>query len=209
MPNKCVIFAAGSCFEPLPEINDGDLVIAADAGYKNCIAANVEPDIAVGDWDSLEAPPLGCQTVNLPVEKDVTDTFAAIQAGIERGYDEFHILGGTGGRIDHTVANLQSLVYLSKRGKRGYLYDENSVITAITDGRLEFSALDGGDVGVFAADGDAEGVTISGLKYIAEGVTLTADFPLGVSNSFVGRAAYISVDKGTLTVVFPKELMMR
>ena len=199
---KCIIIGAGDFFGMIPDINEGDFVIAADAGYINCLAAGISPDLAVGDWDSAPAP-TGVERIDLPVEKDDTDTLAAIRIGLEKGFDEFHIFGGTGGRIDHTFANMQCLVFLSKRGKRGFLHDENAVITAITDGRIELLPLESGDVSVFSVDGTAEGVSVIGLKYRADDIALTADFPLGVSNSFVGRPAVIEVKRGTLLAVLP------
>lgn len=200
---KCVIFAGGTDFGVAPDIFPDDLVIAADLGYEACRIRGITPDLAVGDWDSLDNEAVKCQRVDLPVDKDDTDTLAAIRIGIEKDFREFHICCGTGGRIDHTLANMQCLVFLSKQGKRGFLYDNGSVVTAVTDGEVHFAADASGGVGVFAADGDAQGVTVKGLKYTLEDAVLTADFPVGVSNSFVGQESVIAVKKGTLYVVFP------
>lgn len=201
--NKFVVFGGGTNYGHIPEINKGDFVAAADKGYYNCIKAGIKPDIAVGDWDSASAPD-DCERIDLAVEKDDTDTLAALREGIKRGFSEFHIYCGTGGdRFDHTLANLQSLAFLSKQGKTGYLYDDACVITAVTDGRLFFPPAEGGDISVFAADGTARGVTIKGLKYSLSEGELKCDFPIGVSNSFVGKSAEISVKEGTLLVVFP------
>ena len=200
---KCVIFAGGTDFGVAPAISSEDLVIAADGGYKACTARGITPQLAVGDWDSLGDIEIDCQRVDLPVDKDDTDTLAAVRIGIERGFQEFHICCGTGGRIDHTIANIQCLVFLAKQGKRGFLYDDGSVITAVSDGEVRFAASAKGGVGVFAADGTAQGVTIKGLKYTLEDAAVTADFPVGVSNSFIGQESVVAVKKGTLLVVFP------
>ena len=200
---KCVIFAGGTDFGVAPAISPDDLVIAADGGYEACKARGILPGLAVGDWDSLGDTVIQCERVSLPVDKDDTDTLAAIRIGIERGFREFHICCGTGGRIDHTLANLQCLVFLAKQGKRGFLYDDGSVVTAVSDGEVRFPASAEGGVGVFAADGTAQGVTVKGLKYTLEDGTLTADFPVGVSNSFIGQESVVAVKKGTLFVVFP------
>ena len=200
---KCVIFAGGTDFGVAPIISPEDLVIAADAGYLACRVRKITPDLAVGDWDSLGDMVVDCERVDLPAEKDDTDTLAAIRIGIQRGFREFHICCGTGGRIDHTLANMQCLVFLSKQGKKGFLYDTGSVVTAVSDGEIRFAASAKGGVGVFAADGTAQGVTIKGLKYTVENAVLTADFPVGVSNSFIGQESVVAVKKGTLYVVFP------
>lgn len=203
---RCFIIAAGDrdCF--IPPVSEKDYVIAADRGFELCEEMGIEPNLAVGDWDSLTCPPEGCPTVNLPVEKDDTDTLAAIKIGLEKGYEEFHILFGTGGkRIDHTFANMQCLLYLSKRGKKGYLYFKESVITAVTNGFLRFLNNVQGDLAIFAADGTAHGVYEKGLKYSLNNADVSCDFPIGVSNSFTGQASEISVKDGSLYVIFPKE----
>lgn len=199
---KCIVFAAGSSFGLHPEIKEGDLVIAADAGIENCLKVGITPHLAVGDWDSASPPDL--PKIDLKVEKDDTDTLAALRIGLEKGFDEFHIYCGTGGaRLDHTIANLQSLLFLSKRGKRGFIHDENQTVTALTDGEIFFGPLPCGSVSVFAADGKAIGVTEEGMKYKTNNITLTCDFPLGVSNSFVGKPVRIAVKSGTLLIFYP------
>lgn len=203
---RCFIIAAGDRDCYTPPIFDKDYVIAADRGFELCEEMEIKPNLAVGDWDSVKEPPKSCPIINLPVEKDDTDTLAAIKIGLEKGCDEFHILFGTGGkRIDHTFANVQCLLYLSKRGKRGYLYFKESVITAVTNGSLSFLNDVQGDLAIFAADGTAYGVTEKGLKYLLNNATVTGDFPIGVSNSFIGEPSEISVKDGSLYIIFPKE----
>lgn len=204
---RCFIIAAGDRDCYIPPIFENDYIIAADKGFELCEEMEIKPDLAVGDWDSLNVPPTSCPVINLPVEKDDTDTLAAIKIGLEKGYDEFHILFGAGGkRIDHTIANMQCLLYLSKRGKRGYLYFKESVITAVTNGSISFLNDVQGDLAIFAADGTAKGVYEKGLKYSLNNADVSCDFPIGVSNSFIGQKSEISVKDGSLYVVFPKEV---
>lgn len=159
-PKRCVIIGAGEGALPQKtDIAPDDFVIAADGGYTQCKALGITPSLAVGDWDSLGAVPTDCPTAILPVEKDDTDTLAAIRIGLEKGCREFHIYCGTGGkRFDHTVANMQCLVFLSKQNCKGCLYGENMIITAITNGSAEFHETASGDISIFAADGAAYGV---------------------------------------------------
>lgn len=145
----------------------------------------------------------GCESIKLPTEKNDTDTLAAIRIGIKRNYEKFHILGGTGGRLDHTIANMQCLVYLSKQKKAGFLYDEKTIITAVTNGTIQFPASAEGTVSVFAADENVRGVSERGLKYSLNNYNMTNDFPIGVSNSFKGVKSTISVRSGTIYVIFP------
>lgn len=199
---RCFIFAAGTFYglreKPVP----GDLVIAADAGYRVCQTAGVVPDVILGDFDSMEAPAEGGQICRLPVEKDDTDTLAAVKLGLERGCTDFWIYGGTGGkRLDHTLANLQTLLYLRRRGARGYLYDDDFVWTALENESLTVEkSVEWGLLSVFCLGDRAEGVYESGVQYPLADAVLTADFPLGVSNHILEPQAHVRVDQGALAV---------
>lgn len=200
---KCIIVGAGDFYPFCLRMDKGDFIIAADGGYENCKKIGFTPDLAVGDWDSLPARPSDCEIFELPVEKDDTDTLAAIRIGLEKGFEEFHILFGTGGRMDHTLANMQCLVYLANSGKKGFLYGKTQIITAIKNTCITFSEKASGDISVFSADGTAYGVTETGLKYTLDNAAITSDFPIGVSNSFKGEKSRISVKNGALYIIFP------
>ena len=112
------------------------------------------------------------------------------------------VLGCLGGRLDHTVANLQLLSWLSAQGAQGVLLGEGEAAAVVTEGTLSFPASMEGFVSVFCAGGTARGVTLGGLKYPLDHAELTSDFPLGVSNEFVGLPARISVEEGSLLVAW-------
>ncbi|MBR0463067.1 MAG: thiamine diphosphokinase [Clostridia bacterium] len=202
---KCHIIAAGTYYGEAIAPAEGDLVIAADGGLALCHKLGLPVQIVVGDFDSLGYVPEGENVVALPKAKDDTDTLYALRLGLERGYRAFHIHGGTGGaRLDHTVANMQCLCWLARRGAQGWLYDQGAVFTAI-DGpaTLTIEADYEGIVSVFALDGAAEGVTIRGLEFEVSDATLTPDFPIGCSNALKGQKAEISVKSGCLLISLP------
>ena len=138
----------------------------------------------------------------LPVEKDDTDTQAAVKAALDQGCKTIYIYGGTGGkRLDHTLANLQTIFYIRRQGARGYLYGDDFLWTVIENESLELKReVDWGFVSVFPLGEQAEGVTEEGLQYRLENGLLRADTPLGVSNHFDAPTARISVKKGALAV---------
>ena len=203
---SCFVFGAGRPPENPPKIAAEDFVIAADGGYTFIKKAGIRVDALIGDFDSLDAGSIrekGSLFVQrLPVEKDRTDMLAALQYGLERGYSRFHIYGGTGDRLDHTIANIQCLGFLAGHGARGYLHDGGPVATAIR-GEIRLASRRRGVISIFAIGGPAEGVWIQGLKYELSNARLTCDFPLGVSNAFTGRPVYIKAERGTLLVVYP------
>ena len=196
----CVIFCAGGFDGLIEEITADDFVIAADGGLAHTQALGLTPNGILGDFDSLGYVPTG-STV-FPVEKDDTDAMLAVRKGLELGYTRFLLYGSLDGpRLDHTVANFQTLQYLADRGAQGYLVGKDYIVTVVKNGTLRFSPQAEGIVSVFCMGADAKGVTIEGLKYPLANGTLTAGFPLGVSNHFTGQAARISVTDGSLLVL--------
>lgn len=197
----CFIFGAGDFYGLHATPCEGDFIIAADGGWRWCEAAGVTPHLLLGDFDSLEQVPSFENILRVPVEKDDTDMMLAIKEGLRRGEREFHIYGGLGGkRSDHTVANLQSLLYLASHDACGWLYGDDEVYTAIRNASIEFPARDEGILSVFCFGADAEGVTIRGGQYEVEDVVLKSDFPLGVSNHFIGAPITVSVRHGSLLI---------
>jgi thiamine pyrophosphokinase len=180
----------------------GDYVIAADRGFDSLMAYGVTPDLAVGDFDSLGRTPNHPNVVQLPTEKDDTDMIFALRKGLELGYRRFVLLGGVGGRLDHTLGNLQSLDWLTTQGAQGFLAGEKTVATAIRDSSLTFPPSMSGGLSVFCNSGIAEGVNLSGVKYPLEDASLSNCFPLGVSNQFLGQNARITVREGSLLLLW-------
>lgn len=135
------------------------------------------------------------------MEKDDTDTFLSFRSGFERGYKNFVIFGGTGGRIDHTIANIQTLSHIAKCGGRGFLIGNGSIITAIYNSKICFPTDCIGTVSVFAQD-TAKKVTITGMKYNVQNAEFSPHIPLGVSNEFTLKQGTVSVEDGVLLIVW-------
>ena len=204
---KCVIFCAGE-FDKLAAPVEDAFVIAADGGYAHTKKLGLQPDAVLGDFDSLGYVP--SDAVVHPVEKDDTDCMLAIRAGLEAGCTDFVIYGALDGpRLDHTLANLQSLQYLAAHGARGTLVGLQNTVITVKDETVAFPADFAGTVSVFCMGAPARGVTIRGLKYeLIEG-ELTSAYPLGVSNSFDGAESRIAVEKGCVLVLFDTANGMR
>lgn len=181
---------------------DSDYVIAADGGYDLLMRNNIYPDVLIGDFDSVNSEINHKNIIKHPIEKDDTDSFLAYKYGYDKGYRTFVVYGGMGGRFDHTVANLQMLCNMAKNGARGFLLDDNTVVTAICNSKIRFSCENSGKFGVFAHGKDAEGVSLKGVKYSIENAVITTDFPVGVSNEFVGNDAEVSVTDGVLLIIW-------
>ena len=199
---RCFIFAAGTFFGLREIPAPGDLIIAADAGYQTCRKLGIEPDLVLGDFDSMPVPDHAGEIIRLPVEKDDTDTIAAVKTALESNCKVIFIYGGTGGkRLDHTLANLQTLLYMRRQGAHGYLYDDDFVWTVIENESLTIpKTVEWGLFSAFCLGDRAEGIDEIGFQYSLENGSLTPDFPLGVSNHITAPEATITVRAGALAV---------
>ena len=182
--------------------SENDLIIAADGGYNTLKKLNIKPDLVVGDFDSLGKIPENENIIKHPVKKDDTDTLLAIKIGLEKGYKRFSVYGAIGGRLDHTVATIQSASYVAENGGTAYINDGNRTVTAIKNSTIKFTSDAKGYISIFALSGVAKGVTIKGLLYELNDAEITPSFPIGVSNEFLNKDSEISVNDGVLTIIF-------
>ena len=209
--SKCVLVCAGDLTVGSIPITEGDYVIAVDGGLMYCESLGIEPDLIVGDFDSLtdsfaEAlkeieSKFPEKVVRLNPMKDDTDTMAALKIGIEKGFEIFYMYGCGGGRLEHTIANIQSLIYLKDRDLKGYIMEGEGMTFVIRNESVSFKETMEGFISLFALDPVIKGVTEKGLKYTLEKSELTYGFLLGVSNEFTGVQSEITVDSGTALVV--------
>lgn len=203
LAKNAYIFGAGEFFGLHEPPDENAVVIAADGGLRYAEECGLNVDFTVGDFDSLGYVPRGKNVSVLPVQKDTTDLYEAVRIGAEQGCTLFHLYGGTGGRFDHTVANLSLLGGMAREGLRGFLYGDGYVITTVFPGNpLILSGENDAGVSVFSLSDRSEGVTLRGLLYPLENGTLTNTFPLGVSNRKTEETAEISVKSGVLLVYY-------
>lgn len=199
---RCFVFAAGSYYGLRKVPEPGELVIAADAGYLVCQKEGIVPDLLLGDFDSMAEPKDLPNVRRVPVEKNDTDTMLALKEGLARGCAEFYVYGGTGGkRLDHTLANLQALIWLRENNVRGYLEDDNFVWTAMRNETLTVKReVEWGLFSAFCFGPPARGVDEVGFQYPLHDAVLYAGEPLAVSNHILEPEAAITVRDGTLVV---------
>ena len=198
---RCFIYSAGTFYGLRVQPQPGDFQIAADAGLLLCRKLGLEPNLVIGDFDSMPQPQDEA-TVRVPVEKDDTDTMLAIREGLAHGCTEFHLYGATGGRrLDHTLANLQSLAFLRRHGARGFLYDDNFVYTVLENEAFAVpQTVPWALLSIFNLESPAEGLTLRGVQYELTDAPLDSAFPVGVSNHILAPEAQIAVRRGLLLV---------
>lgn len=200
----CTIFCAAEFDDLVKPIGPEDHVIAADGGLRHTQRLGIVPDEILGDFDSLGYTPVGANV--FPVEKDDTDAMLAVRRGLALGYRDFLLYGSLEGpRLDHTVANFQTLQFLCDRGAFGILAGVSTMAAVVKNGSLSFPAGCEGYVSIFCMGRDANDVTLNGLHYPLDKAVLTAGFPLGVSNHFTGNTAEITVEDGSLLVIWERK----
>lgn len=207
--SRCVIVSAGELRDYARTrvfLREGDFFVFCDGGLAHADGLGIKPDLVVGDFDSCDAGVLAkwqdsCEIVQLPREKDDTDTLFAVKLALEKGFDDFLLLGAMGGRFDHALGNVSILLYLQGLGKKALLVDDYSVMQIagsepllIEDSCSYFSVL--------TVAGDVSGVNIKNAKYPLENASLSSDFQLGISNEVLpGKVAQVSVEHGRVLVV--------
>lgn len=202
--STCYIVGAGEFTRRGLCPQEGDLIIAADGGLLSLETLGLKPDLIIGDLDSLGEHPLP-QDIPLekhPIEKDDTDTGIALAQGYAMGYRDFALYGCSGGRVDHLLANFQSMGRYSQLGAAVKLVAQEYDAYALSNGSMRLPHRPKGTtVSVFCHGKQAEGVTIRGLYYPLENSILTCDYPLGVSNQHTDTEAEISIQNGTLLII--------
>jgi thiamine pyrophosphokinase len=183
-------------------LRPGDFFCYCDSGLFHRDRLGAAPDLIVGDFDSHPRPDLPVETITLPTDKDDTDTFYAAGEGLVRGYEDFLLLGVTGGRLDHTLGNLSILLRLDTLGKRGKIVDDYSEAEVVS-GRLTACIPDSfAFFSLLNISGAARGIRVRDAKYPLENAEIGCDYPYGVSNEVLpGRIASVHVEEGRLLLI--------
>ena len=213
--------AVGSMDELGPHMSEADLIIAADSGYNNASRLGVRPGLLLGDLDSIDRGALApdelehIEKIIVPAIKDDTDTQLAVDTAISRGADEIYIIGGLGGRLDHTLSSVFLLEYIADRGADAVMTDGQSRVRVMkTDGEpVTFmipKTFDGENgfkyLSVVPLTDECEGVRISGVFYPLDGVTLERRYSYAVSNEITSDSAEITLARGTMLVIESRDL---
>lgn len=186
-------------------IDAADRLVGVDGGCRHLEALGRLPDIAVGDMDSIPDSLLmryhdaGVETHLHPPRKDATDLELALDLALDRGATRISILGGTGGRLDHTLGNLFLLSRCLPAGIPACVMDEGQCVHLV-DRSLTLSGAAGDTLSLLPATPEVSGVTLAGLEYPLQDATLTFGTSWGMSNVFTGASATVTLRSGRLFV---------
>ena len=204
MTDSCVIFAGGDAVAADTvdrEAVEKAYVICADKGLSLARSMGIEPDLILGDFDSLKYTPEGSNVMTYPSEKDDTDLMLAVSVALEKGFTEFIIYGACGGRLDHMMGNIACLAMIAEGGARGVIVGDDDIISLHTPGSYSVPYKKGFSLSLFAYSPEVSGLTITGTKYTAYDCCLSNRVTLGVSNEITSDHAQISFSDGRLLVI--------
>lgn len=195
-----------------------DLVICADAGYKYLDSLNLDADIIIGDFDSANTPiKVSAECIKLPCEKDMTDTEAALDVAVNKRAQEILIIGGLGGRFDHTLGNIS---LMRKFASSLHAHEKNEAVPSIsildgknfislrTPGRYIFNSSylkDYKYFSIYPLTKTAENVNLSGFKYDVHNAVLTNDSTHFISNEINSCEASVSFSSGLILVILSND----
>lgn len=212
---RCVIITGFITGNPkkLLRIKKSDFIICADKGYEYAKASKIKPNLLIGDFDSLNIDlPDDISIEHYPSEKNDTDTMLCLKYALDRDFDEIILIGGIGGRIDHTIANIQAMAYTldnwkgnDRYQKRISIIDDKNWLILLKNNAISLTGHEGQLLSIASFTNESKKVTTSGLHWNLREATLTNTFPLGVSNYFEGSKVSISVGDGTLLIILSQD----
>ncbi len=194
---------------------ENSIIICSDGGISLATKENIKADYLVGDFDSFDKRKLDelllshpeIEMISYPSEKDLTDTALAIELAISKESEEILIIGGMGGRVDHTLAIIQNLANYSSEKTSCYLGNSKNLIFVSSKNIIKLPAnIDGTYFSVFSFDEKIETLSISGAKYPLSNYTLTNTYPIGISNQLLDeQEVIIEKSPGKVIVVISKD----
>ena len=189
-----------------------DYIIGIDRGLEFCYKYNIVPHYILGDFDSISPGILSYyEKQEIPVkryrpEKDATDTRIGLELALKLGSTEIFLLGATGGRLDHYMANLKSLFLPMKQGAQAWILDSQNAITLLDRGtEIPKDRQFGKYVSFFTMGDKVEGVTLTGFKYPLKEYTLMNSEEIGVSNEILEEKAQITFRSGVVLMIMSKD----
>lgn len=207
----CLIIGAAP-YDTLPTLSDellnNSYVVAADGGLKTAIKHGIHVDHFIGDMDSLgdKYLPANLSSTILPIEKDYSDVHTAVMNSLQNGYRDFLFIGCTGGRIDHSLANIALLENLDRHGAKGIILDRQNKILFLSSGKITLERDPNyAFISIIPLDEKVYGVTLYGMKYPLIKATLSRDIPISISNEALEGTVSITIESGRVLIILSRD----
>lgn len=184
-----------------------DYIICADGGANYLYKLNIVPDYILGDLDSLQLKAKdyfkekGVNFKKFPERKNETDAQLCIHLAKSLGVLQIELLGALGGRIDHTVANINLMYYIKKLGINPVIKNDKEDLYMIESEFIDICGEKGDTLSILPVNGDAVGITLEKLEYPLKDAIIKYGDPIGISNVMENKKCRITVNEGTLLIV--------
>lgn len=182
-----------------------DYIIAADSGVEYAMKIGCRVDYLLGDYDSADKNIITqCRNNNIdmvayPKEKDYTDTELAVRKAIECGGNPIYILGATGTRLDHTMANIYNMKMALDNNRKCYIVNPNNRIQLIKDTAIISKDKQYGKyVSILPYTDKVTKITMTGFYYPLKNYDLCKGVSVGISNEIVEDTAKIELEDGII-----------
>ncbi|MBT2760290.1 thiamine diphosphokinase [Paenibacillus sp. FSL W8-0187] len=213
MSHTRVLIFTGGELSPrfLDEVQNGDFIIGADRGALYLIEHGIKPHLSVGDFDSI--PPGQMDRVRSmsgkvidcdPIDKNLTDTELAFEMALEHSPESILILGATGTRLDHTLANIHMLIRGLQHHIPCSILDENNFIT-LTGSSCIVENKGFTYVSLLPLTTEVTGINLEGFEYPLHDATLRLGQSLGVSNKLAEDKGTVRIEGGLLLIIQSKD----
>lgn len=193
--------------------NKYDYLICADGGANHLYNLNLVPDYILGDLDSINKPMIsyykekGTKFKEFPKRKDETDTQLCIHLAKELGVSEIHLVGALGGRIDHTIANINLMYYIRELGIKPVIKNSSEDIYIAKDEEIKIKGNCKDTISILPIKGDAKGITLKDLEYPLNNATIKYGDPIGISNVMKRDRFTVKIDNGSVVIIRNKKVV--
>ncbi len=212
---KAVILANGivdKTTDVVRILSDADLVIAADGGSRHCLEIGIQPDIVVGDLDSLAQELVwrlqrsGTEIIRHPVHKDKTDLELAVGVAVSRGATDIDLIGVLGARLDMIISNIFLLTAPELAGLSVRIVDGPHVAFLIeAENECTLHGKPGDIASLIPITAGATGIRLCNLAYPLENENLPLASTRGISNVFTADTATVRIQSGKLICILTRK----
>lgn len=186
-----------NCGYPIKRKIKGDKIICCDGGYDVC---PVEPDLVLGDFDSMQSSNVDVKTVTHNPHKDASDGELAVYYAKEHfDADEIVFNGVTGGRLDHQLCNLSIMRLASSLGMKVKAEEDGLDIHYIS-GEFDLPTQKGETISILPYGESALVTDSKNLEYPLDNLILKSADTRGLSNVSLGGTIHVNVKMGSVFI---------
>jgi thiamine pyrophosphokinase len=210
---RCVIIANGDLeytSDIIKIIKNAQMIISADGGARHLRTLNISPHVMIGDFDSINPDNYSffkkkeIKILNFPLKKNHTDTELCVSYALKNKASDITLLGVTGSRLDHTLANIFLLKKLAKLNIQARIINKHNEIFMVTN-FIELKGKLKELLSIIPVTQDVTGVTLTGLEYPLKNASMQMGDSIGISNVFKESVVSISIKNGVLIVTRSKD----